>query len=554
MPPLPIHSDVFRPLEHLGLLQKGGRAYYEALRRSNDPIIVVGAWCALLDSGNVRQPQWGDLVEQCRHTAVATRAAYLLGRNYEDSLAVEVLDRAAAGPLATTVQSLRAELTIDAQSVVDVEAALYLADGDLAHLLRAAEHAEGAGGWRESLSWAVWALAIAPLNPLPLQRIYQTLENVTQGDLMAELSKIMLAANLQMQIATVFAAAAELYRGHPDRCLARLKPLEAARLAANPALAAYGGRIGSMRSTAEEKLGHYKAAYAGFLAVNTAERESKIDPENFYRGIAARSRLPIPTIPLQADQAVVQMLGFPRSGTTLLENALAAHSAVETFEEVPALNAAIDRIERVLVGNAPKPEREEDTYLAARAKYYEQIERRRRKPEASVLVDKMPIRSAEADFISRLFPEWRYIFSIRHPFDVVLSCFKQRFAPNPAMENFRTIAGAIRAYDHTMTAWFKHFTLDDERVLYVRYDDLVTDFQPQMQRALDFLGLGWEDSVLDFAKRAEGRAAKTPSYGKVRQGLSIGVQTYWRNYDFLFDTPEAKPLHKWAQFFGYPTE
>jgi hypothetical protein len=248
------------------------------------------------------------------------------------------------------------------------------------------------------------------------------------------------------------------------------------------------------------------------------------------------------------------MTGFPRSGTTLLENVLAAHPAIETFEEIPALNAAIDRIERVLVGKAPKPARPEELFLTARAKYYEEIDRRRRKADATVLIDKLPIRSADAVFLGKLFPDWRNLFSNRHPFHVALSCFKQRFASNPAMENFRTIAGTARAYDHAMTQWFSRFSLEDERVCYVRYDELVVDFETTARRVVGFLGLEWDEAMRDFAAAAEQRAARTPSYEKVRQGLTLGVQSSWRNYGFAFQSKEAAPLKKWADFFGYPTQ
>ena len=67
-----------------------------------------------------------------------------------------------------------------------------------------------------------------------------------------------------------------------------------------------------------------------------------------------------------------------------------------------------------------------------------------------------------------------------------------------------------------------------------------------------FLGLEWDEAVRDFAAAAETRAAKTPSYEKVRQGLSLGVQSNWRNYGFLFQSQEAAPLMKWVEFFGYP--
>jgi hypothetical protein len=136
----------------------------------------------------------------------------------------------------------------------------------------------------------------------------------------------------------------------------------------------------------------------------------------------------------------------------------------------------------------------------------------------------------------------------------VLSCFKQRFTPNPAMENFRSIDSAIRLYDIVMTEWFKFHTLEDENVCYVRYDDLVTDFDNTSKRVLDFLGLEWDDSIRDFSNSAHNRAAKTPSYQKVRQGLSIGVQTQWKNYRFAFQGESGKLLEKWAEFFGYHVE
>ena len=145
------------------------------------------------------------------------------------------------------------------------------------------------------------------------------------------------------------------------------------------------------------------------------------------------------------------MLGFPRSGTTLLENALAAHPNIETLEEIPAFNPVVayrqfDRQARI-------PRRG----LAARRRYYESIAHDPSKPDASIVVDKLPIRSVYADILTKLFPEKRYIFSIRDPRDVVLSCFKQDFVPNPAMEHFRTVRGrlpALRLCDVAMVCPF----------------------------------------------------------------------------------------------------
>ena len=106
-----------------------------------------------------------------------------------------------------------------------------------------------------------------------------------------------------------------------------------------------------------------------------------------------------------------------------------------------------------------------------------------------------------------------------------------------------------------MSRWFAHFTLDDHDVCYVRYERLVTDFESELRRTLDFLGAEWDPAVLTFAESAGRRAATTPSYQKVRQGLSLGIQSSWRNYKFLFDGRDARPLDKWIGFFAYePTK
>lgn len=69
--------------------------------------------------------------------------------------------------------------------------------------------------------------------------------------------------------------------------------------------------------------------------------------------------------------------------------------------------------------------------------------------------------------------------------------------------------------------------------------------------ALRFVGAQWNEEVLNFAAQAEQRFAKTPSYQLVRKGLTIGVQSSWMNYQFLFEKPAARLLHKWVDQFGY---
>jgi hypothetical protein len=551
--PLPLKSELLKPLSALNNVHLGGRAYYTDLRNSKDPYLTVAAWCALVDGKLLSVGDWPQLIEQCGSGAVRGRAFAYFHELKEHALALQAAQTPLTRQGDLAQELLIAEATGDSARMAELHGELYADTGDLKSLLAASETAETAGGWRLSLEWALRFLLASPLNASPVQRLYVVLENSGQHQLMQEVADILLSRNLHLQMCQVFLAHAALLRGEPDKCLQRLRSLDDAKLIGNPLLNNYLGPVRALRAAAQEKLGHYREAYDAYRLLQEGERAKDVDPEDFVRGIRVRAKLNVPVLPPDGFPVVTQMLGFPRSGTTLLENVLAAHPQIETFEEISDLNAAIARIERVVLGKVG-PEPLEATFAAARAAYFAELNHNRRRPEATVLVDKMPIRSADAALITKLFPEWRYIFSIRHPFDVVLSCFKQRFTPNPAMENFRSIDSAIRLYDIVMTEWFKFHTLEDENVCYVRYDDLVTDFDNTSKRVLDFLGLEWDDSIRDFSNSAHNRAAKTPSYQKVRQGLSIGVQTQWKNYRFAFQGESGKLLEKWAEFFGYHVE
>ena len=551
--PLVVRSPELKLLAALAVVQKGGFAYYRELIGTSDPIVVAGAWCALFDGKLVPRPMAAQAIVACRSAAVRARVFAYFTQVHEHELAKAAAETPADNSGDLQQAAMLAELAQDNAEAAEVSGQLYLATADLGHLNTASERAEQAGGWRPALEWALRAVVVAPLNPTTILRLFAVLESSAQPDLMEEVGEILRARNLHLPTTHIFLAAAAQMRGDGKLCLSRLKPLDDGKIVANPALAPYLGAVRALRAQSEEKLGNYRAAYDGYLALNVAERAPGIDPSFVYKGADIRGKLAIPPLPPDRQPDVIQMLGFPRSGTTLLENALAAHPAIETFEETAALNVATDRIEGVLFGHATATSPEE-TFLKARAGYFDEIRWLRRKPEARVLIDKLPIRTADTAFITKLFPEWRYIFSIRHPYDVVLSCFKQRFVPNPAMENFHTIEDASRLYDFAMTEWFKVHSMDDPKVIYVRYDELVTDFDRVTGGVLDFLGLPWDDAVREFSKAAENRAAKTPSYHKVRQGLSIGVQTQWRNYGFVFQSEAVKPLRKWVEFFGYPLE
>lgn len=544
-------ADIFAPLRHFDLLKQGGNAYPEFHSHSDDEVIRVGALTALLTTRSIKSERYEEVLSFCQYGMVRLQAFSFFESIYEHELARRAANAGAQGSDERARKALIAGLATDNHEVGLAMGREFLETGDPRLMLRAMEKSEWGGGWREAVPWGVRAATLAPTQWPIFVSLYNALSQANQWELVEELITICLAAGVCTDVSRVYLADVRLAKGDPARALEELRPFENMDFANRPGMKFLEGTLERIRGDASEKLKLYRKAYGHYQNMNRMDRDQTVKPVVAVEGYKARGALVIPALPPDARTDCVMMAGFPRSGTTLLENALAAHPLVETFEEVAALRSSIDYIERVLSERTPRPGTDVELYVAARDRYYSYVDRFSRRPDAKVRVDKLPLRSGDAAFVSKLMPDMRFIFAVRHPFDVVLSCFKQRFGVNPAMANLHTIEEASRFYAFVMEQWFSVHSLDDPRVHYVRYHELVTDFQNVASGTLRFLGLDWDDDVEDFATKATGRRAKTPSYQKVRQGLSIGVQSNWKKYDFVFKSPAADPLRPWVRHFGY---
>lgn len=528
-----------------------GDKFFRALASSDDDVLAVGGVLGLIERDAVQYADLPRLRELYRHGAVRRRAYNYFSRLSDHILAAEV---AAAGP--DTIEnlekaSIEARSRNDNQKQRDVEIAKYLTWGDVSMLRNAATSAELVEGWRGSVPILAKAVAVRPDEPRAFSVLARMLENAGRYDLLEYTLEQVTGIELLEIQAEVFRAGVRLAAGDPEGCLLQLREFEDRGRTA-PRQYSIGAAGEQLRAKSYYNLGRFREAFRSYASMNTIEAPSYA-PTSYIADCLAHNARTVPELPALDRPAYVMMVGFPRSGTTLLENALAAHPRIETFEEVPSLQATTTYIDR---GNKRQTEHEPGSaalFIEARERYFSFLDRLAQKKGADVYIDKLPMRSLIAPLIRRLLPNQRFIFSIRHPYDVALSCFQQRFSANPAMANFLNLSDTIRLYDLTMTEWFKAHSLNDSHVHYVRYDDLVIDFETVTRSTLDFLGLNWDPAVLTFAERAGGRPNKTPSYQKVRQGLSLGIQTYWRNYDFLFTQPGAAPLTKWAKYFGYET-
>ena len=259
-----------------------------------------------------------------------------------------------------------------------------------------------------------------------------------------------------------------------------------------------------------------------------------------------------PALPNDA-RVHVFLVGFPRSGTTLLENVLAAHPDVVTLEERNCLDSAsstyltsqegIDKLSRICPDEAA---RERETYWAKVRKFGVE-------PAGRVFIDKMPLASVALPLIAKLFPNARILFARRDPRDVVLSCFRRRFGMNPAMYQLLTLEGAAAYYDAVMRLsdlYRQILPLPQHDTV---YETLVDDFQATVGAACDFIGLEWTDDLVGFAANARSRTINTPSAAQVVRGLNREGQGVWRRYRDEM-APVMPVLQRWVERFGYPAD
>ena len=247
------------------------------------------------------------------------------------------------------------------------------------------------------------------------------------------------------------------------------------------------------------------------------------------------------------------IVGFPRSGTTLLEMVLDAHGQLQSFDEQAFLQHALDDI---LAEGVEYPGALSSLQHAQleniRARYWSKVAGRLELKPGARVIDKNPLNILRLPVIRRLFPNAKIILAIRHPCDVILSCFMQHFrAPDFALlcQDIPTLAAAHR---RMFDFWHAQQAILQADVLELRYEDFVADFVPNVQRVFDFLELPWDEAVLSPARRAhEKRFIGTPSYSQVIQPINTRSVGRWKNYETHFAAALPHLTH-YLERWSYP--
>ena len=299
-----------------------------------------------------------------------------------------------------------------------------------------------------------------------------------------------------------------------------------------------------------------KAIQHGLFAERAAGREDAITRfERLSRWFASadpgpwRVSPPASPVPDEADGHVF-LVGFPRSGTTLLEQVLAGHRRVVALEEAPTLAAA----HAAFMGDAAGLERlarlSPNEAGLWRARYWAEVRGYGIAAPGRVFLDKAPAGTIDLPLVAKLFPKAKVLFALRDPRDVTLSCLRHNFQLNALTYAFTRLDKATAAYAACMTMAEVYRALLPLDLLEVRHEALVQDFDAELARIVAFLGLEPDPAMADVAATAARRQVRTPSAGQVRAGLNPRGLDRWRSYGPQL-APVMPTLEPWIRRFGY---
>lgn len=252
------------------------------------------------------------------------------------------------------------------------------------------------------------------------------------------------------------------------------------------------------------------------------------------------------------ESSPVFIVGYPRSGTTMLEQMLDAHPDFVSMDERAILQRCVEHVERCGLTypddlSRLSPQQVEDL----RSIYWSEVSKVVTVAKKQRLVDKNPLNMLRLPMIIRLFPNARIILALRHPCDVVLSNYMQNFRSPAFMVLCSSLERLARSYVSSMRFWLHHEALLAPHVLHLRYEETVTDFPTQVKKIANYLNMEDSHHLGDFAAHAVKKGyISTPSYAQVTEGVNTRSISRWHRYRTYFESvlPILEPI---AVHWGY---
>ena len=355
-----------------------------------------------------------------------------------------------------------------------------------------------------------------------------------------------------------------LYRGHilykKDLFLEAIKSLESFSIENNINLEV--DRI-NLLGKSYDKIGNINDAFLSFEKANLLNTNLKIEGINknnflneikirinYFKNIKIVEKLPKQS---QNYQDPVFMIGFPRSGTTLLDTILRSHPMIEVIEEKSSVKKIVNSLNKLTNNIFEGFNNIKDVNIKEiRKNYFEDLlSYIDHHDKDFIYIDKLPLNIVYIAEILKIFPHAKFIISLRHPCDCILSCYMQNFKLNDSMSNFLNLKDTAVTYDLIMNLLKIYKSKFNFNFYEIKYENLISKFDNEIKNLLGFLELPWNDSVLEYQKTASERERIfTPSYDQVIKPLYLKSAGRWKKYENKLSNvyPILEP---WIKEFKY---
>ncbi len=368
-----------------------------------------------------------------------------------------------------------------------------------------------------------------------------------------------LAAFPENPLLQLLAAKLERRAGENEAAVARLQALEhnSPPPAVEKGLHFELGKIYDLMGESDTAFAHFQRGNA--LAVSLWEKNLR-ENNPFAAELEALTQTLSPAVlsswrPIDvaaAEQDPIFLIGFFRSGTTLLDTILGGHGQFQVLEERPTVSAVIQELYKTPQGYPEKlSSLTAEDVLRLREVYFAAVDKELKRDPEKLLIDKFPANTASAGVIHRLFPNARFIFALRHPLDVCLSCYMQDFGETDLMVNFADLENTAAIYARVMRLWQAYAAQLPVSYHVLKYEDMVEDLEDEMRKLLAFLDVEWSDAVLSHTEHALKRGRiHTPSYHQVAQPIYQHASYRWQRYEKHL-APIMETLRPAIEYFGY---
>ncbi len=316
-------------------------------------------------------------------------------------------------------------------------------------------------------------------------------------------------------------------------------------LVANPDLVRRDPQLPSQLARVCDRLGDTKAAMKWLVHGRTLhlaqlrERAPQVfeegaDPLQIIRRPLSAEQVAAwkPVQAPSAEESPIFVLGFPRSGTTMLETMLDAHPQLASMDERAFIQDVVDEMHKAGFKYPDDLGQLDDEVCTRLRRTYANLVTTQARVDPSLrLVDKNPLNIMRLPLIARLFPKAKIILALRHPCDVVLSNFMQTFRAPAYIAMCATIESTAQGYADTFDFWINQAAVLAPDVLELRYEDVVDDIEAQSRRIAEFIGIDWDERMVNFHQRAKDRGfIGTPSYHQVVEPINRRGMARWEKY------------------------